>query len=65
MDNIFNKIYILESQTNIFADDNISSTNPALGTYISNNRTFNGVADANRVWFGFGRTWNFTVSYNF
>ena len=65
VDNVFDEFYILESQTNVFADDNISSSNPALGTYDSNNRTYNGVADANRVWFGFGRTWNFGITYNF
>ena len=65
VDNLFDEFFILESQTNIFADDNINNANPSLGTYTSNNKTYNGVADANRVWFGFGRTWNFGISYNF
>ena len=65
INNVFDYMYIAESRTNIFATDNISSTNPALGTYSSRGRTWNGVADANQVFFGFGRTWNFTVRYNF
>ena len=65
MNNVLDKIYIAESRTNIFTSDNVSSTNPALGTYESNGRTWNGIADANAVYFGFGRTWNFGISYNF
>jgi len=65
VNNVLNKIYIAESRTNIFADDNISSSNAALGTYASNNRLYKGVADANQVFFGFGRTWNFTLRYDF
>jgi outer membrane cobalamin receptor len=65
INNVFDYLYIAESRTNIFASDNISSTNPALGTYSTTGRTWNGVADANQVFFGFGRTWNFTVRYNF
>jgi outer membrane receptor protein involved in Fe transport len=63
--NLLDKTYIQQSLTNIHADDNVNSTNPSLGTYASNNRLFNGVADANRVWFGFGRTWNFGIRYEF
>jgi outer membrane receptor protein involved in Fe transport len=66
VNNLLDKIYIAESKTNIFATDNISSTNASLGTYATNyGRTYNGVADANQVLFGFGRTWNFTLRYNF
>ncbi len=65
MNNVLDEIYIAESRTNIFADDNVSSSNPAAGTYASNDRLYNGVADANQVFFGFGRTWNFTLRYQF
>ncbi|MVO09660.1 TonB-dependent receptor plug domain-containing protein [Flavobacterium sp. TP390] len=65
MNNVLNEIYIAESRTNIFADDLVNSSNPAAGTYASNNRLYNGVADANQVFFGFGRTWNFTLRYQF
>ncbi len=65
VNNVLNEVYIAESRTNIFANDNVSSTNAALGTYASNNRLYNGVANANQVFFGFGRTWNFSLRYNF
>lgn len=65
VNNVLDKVYIAEARTNIFADDNVSSTNPSLGTYASNNRLYNGVADANQVFFGFGRTWNFSLMYKF
>lgn len=65
VNNLLDKIYILESSSNVFADDNINNANPSLGTYESNGRTYKGVATANNVFFGFGRTWNFTMSYNF
>ena len=64
VNNVLDKIYIAESRTNIFADDFISGTSGS--TYASTlGRTYNGVADANQVFFGFGRTWNFTLRYNF
>lgn len=65
LNNVLDTVYIAESRTNIFASDNVSSSNASLGTYESNGRTWNGVADANQVFFGFGRTWNFTVTYKF
>lgn len=65
VNNLFDTVYIAESRDNIFADDNVSSTNPLLGTYASNNRLYKGVADANRVFFGYGRTWNFSLNYKF
>ncbi|MHB1147377.1 MAG: TonB-dependent receptor [Lutibacter sp.] len=65
VNNVLDEVYISESRTNIFADDNVSSSNPALGTYASNDRLYNGVANANQVYFGYGRTWNFAVKYSF
>jgi outer membrane receptor protein involved in Fe transport len=66
VNNVMDKTYIAEAKTNIFATDNISSTNPSLGTYATNfGKTYNGVATANQVYFGFGRTWNFSLRYNF
>ncbi|MDX6191531.1 TonB-dependent receptor [Flavobacterium sp. FlaQc-52] len=64
VNNLFDKIYIAESRTNIFASDNVTS-NAAAGTYASNNRLYKGIADGNQVFFGFGRTWNFTLRYDF
>jgi outer membrane receptor protein involved in Fe transport len=65
VNNVLDEVYIAESRTNIFADDNIISSNPSLGTYASNNKLYNGIATANNVYFGFGRTWNLGISYNF
>lgn len=64
VNNVLDKVYISESRTNIFADDKVSTAANA-PTYEAAGRTYNGVADANQVFFGFGRTWNFTVRYNF
>nr|WP_173851202.1 TonB-dependent receptor [Flavobacterium sp. 28A] len=52
MNNVLNETYIAESKTNIFVTD---ATTP----------TYDGIATDNKVWFGFGRTWNFSVRYNF
>jgi len=65
INNVLDEVYISESRTNIFASDNVSSTNPALGTWASTGKTYNGVANGNQVFFGFGRTWNFSLRYNF
>ncbi len=51
VNNVLDKVYISESQTNIHADEN--------------SETWQGIDVRNSVWFGFGRTWNFSVSYNF
>ena len=51
INNLFDKVYIAESNTNIHADE--SSV------------TWNGVDVRNSVWFGFGRTWNASLKYNF
>jgi len=64
VDNLFDKIYIAESRTNIHATDNVSSAAGA-PTYQAAGRTYQGVADANQVFFGFGRTWNVSIRYDF
>lgn len=51
INNLFNTTYIAESNTNIHA----SSGDP----------TWNGVDKRNFVWYGFGRTWNVSLSYEF
>ena len=51
INNVFDTVYIAESNTNIFAD--------------ANSQTWNGVDTRNSVWFGFGRTWNASFKYNF
>ena len=65
VNNLFDEIYLSELTSNIKTTDNISSTNAALGTYQSNGRVYNGIADGNQGYFGFGRTWNFGLRYNF
>jgi hypothetical protein len=63
MNNVFDTVYIAEGSTNVFASDYVSGTSGP--TYADAGKTYNGVATANRVFFGFGRTWNLGVSYKF
>lgn len=67
VNNLFDKLYLSELRTNIKADDNIPAvgSNPSVGTYQDNDRTFLGVADANQGFLGLGRTWNASIRYNF
>ena len=51
VNNLLDKVYISESETNIHADENST--------------TWNGIDVRNSVWFGFGRTWNASLKYNF
>jgi hypothetical protein len=67
VNNLLDKIYISESNSNIFADD---VKTPAVGstpavTYEQAGAIYKGLATANTVFFGFGRTWNFGINYNF
>jgi len=64
INNLLDTTYIAESKTNIFADDTVAGVTPAV-TYADSGRLYNGVATGNSVFFGFGRTWNFSLSYNF
>lgn len=52
INNFTNERYIAESATNIAASDNEANN-------------YRGINTRNKVFFGFGRTWNFTVRYNF
>lgn len=66
VNNVLNELYISDSRTNIFADDRISPNSTTdFSTYASAGRLYDGLADANQVYFGFGTTWNFAVKYNF
>lgn len=51
MNNVFDEEYIAESATNTFADPG--------------DDTYKGIETSNKVFFGFGRTWNFGIRYNF
>lgn len=51
VNNLFNTTYIAESNSNIHATEN--------------SETWKGIDKRNYVWFGFGRTWNASLKYNF
>jgi outer membrane receptor protein involved in Fe transport len=51
VNNALNTTYIAESNTNIHATEG--------------SNTWNGIDTRNSVWFGFGRTWNASIRYNF
>ena len=51
MNNVFDTMYISESDTNILASPG--------------DATYDGINVDNRVYFGFGRTWNAGLTYNF
>lgn len=63
MNNVFDEVYFSELTSNIKTDAFISGTSGP--TYQSAGRVYKGIADGNQGYFGFGRTWNFTVRYNF
>ncbi|WP_318343702.1 TonB-dependent receptor [Flagellimonas baculiformis] len=52
VNNVFDELYISEAETN-----SSPSTDPA--------DNWNGINRFNRVFFGFGRTWNVSIRYNF
>ena len=70
--NLFDKVYIAESSTNIHANSTAAqyaantgnSSATAYNTYVQQG-TWNGVSQQNQVFFGFGRTWTTTLSFNF
>lgn len=51
VNNVFDTEYIAESLTNTFAN--------------GSNPTYDGIDVSNKVFFGFGRTWNASIRYNF
>lgn len=53
VNNVFDYTYIAEAKTNFFAADY-----PTQATY-------KGISTNNQVYFGFGRTWNFALRYDF
>ncbi|NBL65474.1 TonB-dependent receptor plug domain-containing protein [Flavobacterium sp. NST-5] len=66
VNNLFHEIYISETRTNVKATDRINPTSTTdFSTYESAGRLINGLADANQGFYGLGRTWNFTIRYNF
>lgn len=75
--NLLDKTYISESNTNVLsnltqADFQKAGTAPgtmvddvAAFTTYQNVPTYNGVKQTNQVYFGYGRTWSTTLSFNF
>ncbi|WP_042720159.1 TonB-dependent receptor [Flavobacterium sp. B17] len=65
--NLFDTTYIQDGATNTFGDTTITANNdPDKGkTYEQAGRMYKGIADGNRVFFGFGRTWAANLSFNF
>ncbi len=61
VNNVLDEVYIAESRSNIFANDIKSGGT----TYEQQGALYKGVATANNVYFGFGRTWNFGIAYKF
>ncbi len=51
VNNVLDEVYISESDTNFFAS--------------AGDETYDGIATGNRVYFGFGRTWNASLRFNF
>jgi len=47
-------VYIAESNTNIHAAEDATE-----------DQLWNGIDKSNFVWFGFGRTWNASLKFNF
>ncbi len=64
IDNFFNKKYISESNTS-YQLDSVDPTSGTGSTFRNNGNVYNGVAAGNNAFFGLGRTWNFTVRYEF
>jgi len=64
VNNLLDGIYISEAYSNKFAKTRSDfTTDAAFDTY--SNTLYKGIDSSNQVYFGFGRTWNFGVSYNF
>ena len=51
INNVLDEVYISESDTNRFAQEG--------------DATYDGIATSNRVYFGFGRTWNASLRFDF
>jgi len=54
VNNLFDTVYIAESNTNIHASEDATPE-----------ELWNGIDKTNFVWFGFGRTWNASLKYTF
>jgi hypothetical protein len=75
INNLLDTVYIAEGKTNTFTGMSRSefqsgdaaqtaAGDAAYATYLAQGE-YNGVHKSNQVFFGFGRTWNFGITYNF
>lgn len=70
INNLLDEVYIADGRSNVFTGMSRSefaagsTGDAAYYTYFTQG-TYNGVHQSNQVFFGFGRTWNFTLRYNF
>ncbi len=60
MNNVFDEVYLSEIGQS-FASGNVDGVFPTTNT----STTYKGIDVKNQGYFGFGRTWNFTIRYNF
>ena len=65
MNNVLNTVYIAESRTNNRTKTQADFATETLYNNYINTQTYNGIDTSNQVFFGFGRTSNFTVTYKF
>ncbi|MEC4004255.1 TonB-dependent receptor [Flavobacterium sp. SUN052] len=65
VNNLLDKIFIAESSSNNHVKTRSEFTTDALYQTYLDTKTYNGVDTSNTVFYGFGRTWNFSMSYNF
>lgn len=70
VNNLLDTTYIQDGATNIKLTDAPAkladgTNNTAKKTYEELGYVYDGLANANRVYFGFGRTWSTTISFNF
>jgi outer membrane cobalamin receptor len=73
--NLFDKVYIAESNTNVFTGLTADQYTAVNGGTVAGNATkyasyvaagnWNGVSQQNQVYFGFGTTWTASLSFNF
>ncbi|MCT3649649.1 TonB-dependent receptor [Elizabethkingia anophelis] len=63
--NLFNKYYISELSSNIYTTDKIANGPDAGKTYQEAGRVYQGVADGNTGFLGFGRTWSAAATFRF
>ncbi|WP_049037651.1 TonB-dependent receptor, partial [Elizabethkingia anophelis] len=61
--NLFNKYYISELSSNIYTTDKIANGPDAGKTYQEAGRVYQGVADGNTGFLGFGRTWSAAATF--